>query len=120
DGALWVGTRGAGLARCMLEAEGQLGACRTWTAEEGFEPRIVRALAEGRRGRIVVGTRDGGVRIFDQGSWRTPGRDGRLAELDVYTLLARQDGSLVIGTSDDGMLHCVDVTSGRCRRVRER
>lgn len=119
DGALWVGTRGAGLARCMLEAEGQLGACRTWTAEEGFEPRIVRALAEGRRGRIVVGTRDGGVRIFDQGSWRTPGRDGRLAELDVYTLLARQDGSLVIGTSDDGMLHCVDVTSGRCRRVRE-
>lgn len=119
DGALWVGTRGDGLARCEIAAPAQLKSCRAFDAADGFAPRIVRALAEDGRGRIVAGARDGGLLSFDGERWRSPQPGSVRQDEDIYALLARRNGSLVVGTADAGLLLCVDAISGICRRVTE-
>ncbi len=119
DGALWVGTRGDGLARCEISAPARLAACRAFDDADGFAPRIVRALAEDGRGRIVAGARDGGLLSFDGERWLPPRAGAVQRNEDVYALLVRRNGSLVVGTADEGLLLCVDAVSGVCRRVTE-
>ncbi|HSM14450.1 MAG TPA: two-component regulator propeller domain-containing protein [Thermoanaerobaculia bacterium] len=119
DGALWIGTRGGGAARCRPLPNGGLTDCRRWSRAEGLGSDVVRAFAEDRDGRVLIGTRGGGV--FE---WQ----DGKLSEVDlpglpsrdVYALLVRENGELVVGTADAGLVRCVGREPRLCRLVGER
>lgn len=120
DGALWIGTRGDGALRCRPTETGELGPCDHFSAATSPVGGVVRALVEDPRGRIVVGSRDRGVAVFDRGAWSAAELAPALPSDDVYSLLARRDGTLVVGTADHGLAICVDAVTGRCRRLDER
>jgi len=120
DGALWIGTRGAGAVRCLPTAPGELGDCRRFSAADGPAGDVVRALAEDARGRILVGSRDRGVAVFERGVRSASDLVTALPSRDVYALTVRRDGSIVVGTADHGLAICVDAVTARCRRLDER
>lgn len=120
DGALWIGTRGDGAVRCRPTEAGELGSCDRFSSGASPVGDVVRALAEDARGRILVGSRDRGVAVFDRGAWIAADPAPELLGGDVYALLARRGGSVVVGTADHGLAICVDAISGRCRRLDER
>jgi signal transduction histidine kinase/ligand-binding sensor domain-containing protein len=120
DGSLWIGTRGAGAVRCRPQEDGGLGACEHFAPATSPVGAVVRALAEDARGRILVGSRDRGLAVLDGGSWRGGDAVPALPSDDVYALLARRDGTVVVGTADHGLVVCIDVAARRCRPVDER
>jgi len=120
DGALWIGTRGSGAVRCLPTPAGELGACARFSSVDGPAGDVVRALAEDTRGRILVGSRDRGVAVFDHGAWTAADLASALQSRDVYALAVRSTGSVVVGTADHGLAICVDAVTGRCRRLDER
>jgi signal transduction histidine kinase/ligand-binding sensor domain-containing protein len=120
DGALWIGTRGGGAVRCRPAASGELGSCEHFAPSTSPVGGVVRALAEDSRGRILVGSRDRGLAVFEQGAWRAGDTVAALPSDDIYALLARADGSVVVGTADHGLAICVDAVTGLCRGLDER
>jgi signal transduction histidine kinase/ligand-binding sensor domain-containing protein len=117
DGALWLGSRGAGLTRCAVDAAGDLDGCRIWTRADGLGADIVRALAEDAQGRILVGTRGGGVTIVDGEALSAVRSADGLAGDDVYALLVRANGQVVVGSADRGLALCLSLAPTRCRTV---
>src|SRR5690606_17308944 len=120
DGALWIGTRGAGAVRCHPTPAGDLGACERFSSADGSTGDVVRALAEDAHGRILVGSRDHGVAVFEEGAPRASELATALPSQDVYALAVRRDGSVVVGTADHGLAFCLDALTARCRRLDER
>ena len=119
DGALWVGTRGAGVARCRPGPGGALADCRSFSRTDGLGGVVVRALAEDRHGRILVGTRDAGLSVWEKGRFRTLRAADGLPGDDLYALLVRRTGEVVVGTDDGGLAICLDLERPRCRTVSE-
>jgi len=120
DGALWVGSRGRGLTRCELTANGDLGSCATFGREDGLPDLSVRALAEAPDGRVLVGTRGGGVALYDGGTLRPWRATGGPPSEDVYALLVRRGGEVVVGTAEEGLAICASIDRPSCRTVRKR
>ena len=119
DGTLWVGSRGAGLTRCGLDAGGDLVDCRVFTVRDGLGASAVRALAEDAAGRVLVGTRGGGLSIVSAGRIATLGTRDGLPDDDIYALLVRRDGAVLVGGTDRGLGICLSLAPPRCRIVRE-
>jgi signal transduction histidine kinase/ligand-binding sensor domain-containing protein len=119
DGALWVGSRGDGLTRCRLDAAGDPVDCRVWTVRDGLGSDVVRALAEDSAGRILVGTRGGGLSILAGGRVATLGAADGLPDQDIYALLVRRNGAVLVGGTDRGLGICLSLSPPRCRTVRE-
>jgi len=117
DGTLWIGFRGAGLARCALDAAGEPAGCRLLTRRDGLGADVVRALAEDAAGRILVGTRGGGLSIVEGDRVSTIGVADGLPSDDVYALLVRANGVVAIGTADRGLALCRSLAPPRCRAV---
>lgn len=118
DGALYVGARGEGFARCQPTASGELGNCRRFSIADGLGSGSVRAFAEERSGRILVGTRGGGVAIWDGTSLGALRAADGLPSDDVYALAVRRSGVVAIGTSK-GLALCLGAEPGRCRTLGE-
>jgi signal transduction histidine kinase/ligand-binding sensor domain-containing protein len=119
DGALWAGSRGAGLARCGLDAAGDLVDCRVLGTRDGLASEVVRALVEAPDGRILAGTRGGGLAIVSADRITTLRAGDGLPDDDIYTLLVRRDGRIVIGGTDGGLAICLGLEPLRCRIIRE-
>jgi signal transduction histidine kinase len=79
----------------------------------------VRALAETPEGAVLAGARQGGVAIWEGERFRNLALDGPVTGPDVYALLVRRSGHLVVGTFDDGVRLCFAPRVGACRTVRE-
>jgi signal transduction histidine kinase/ligand-binding sensor domain-containing protein/CheY-like chemotaxis protein len=90
DGALWVGTDGAGLARLT-------GSLALWSDREGLPDDRITALAVDRRGDLWVGTPRGLGRLRG-GRWETFTTREGLPGDRVNALLVDRDGDLWIGT----------------------
>jgi signal transduction histidine kinase/ligand-binding sensor domain-containing protein/CheY-like chemotaxis protein len=90
DGALWIGTGGAGLARLA-------GSLSFWSVGDGLPDAHINALAVDRSGDLWVGTPRGLGRLRG-GRWETfTARDG-LPHDQVNALLEDREGNLWIGT----------------------
>jgi signal transduction histidine kinase/ligand-binding sensor domain-containing protein/CheY-like chemotaxis protein/AraC-like DNA-binding protein len=63
DGALWVGTNGGGVVRCLA------GHCRTITTREGLPADIIRSLYVDGDGWLWIGTEGRGVARLDPRRW---------------------------------------------------
>jgi len=69
DGALWVGTNGGGVVRCLA------GRCRTITTREGLPADIIRSLYVDGDGWLWIGTEGRGLARLDPRRW--PAADER-------------------------------------------
>lgn len=81
DGALWVGTNGAGLVRI---ADGEL---TTWTVADGLAGDFVYALHQDAQGTVWVGSKDGGLSRYRDGRLFSFARPGGLDKAAVYQIL---------------------------------
>jgi signal transduction histidine kinase/ligand-binding sensor domain-containing protein/CheY-like chemotaxis protein/AraC-like DNA-binding protein len=69
DGAVWVGTNGGGVVRCLA------GHCRTITTREGLPADIIRSLYVDGDGWLWIGTEGRGLARLDPRRW--PAADER-------------------------------------------
>lgn len=119
DGSLWIGSRGSGLTHCRLDEAGGLVACRILTVRDGLGADVVRALAEDAEGRVLIGTRGGGLGIVDGERITQLGAADGLPDDDIYSLLVRRNGWILVGGTDRGLGICLSLAPVRCRIVRE-
>ncbi|HXW97423.1 MAG TPA: two-component regulator propeller domain-containing protein, partial [Gemmatimonadales bacterium] len=82
DGALWVGTNGGGVVRCLA------GQCRTLTTSEGLPTDIIRSLYVDADGWLWIGTEGRGLARLDPRRW--PAADQQY--VPVITSYATSDG----------------------------
>ena len=82
DGALWVGTNGGGVVRCLA------GHCRTLTTREGLPADLIRALYVDGDGWLWIGTEGRGLARLDPRRW--PAEDDQY--VPAITRYATTDG----------------------------
>jgi len=82
DGALWVGTNGAGVVRCFA------GHCRAFASTEGLPGDIIRSLYVDGDGWLWIGTEGRGLARLDPHHW--PAEDERY--VPTITRYATSDG----------------------------
>ena len=82
DGALWVGTNGGGVVRCLA------GHCRTLTTREGLPADLIRALHVDGDGWLWIGTEGRGLARLDPRRW--PAEDDQY--VPAITRYATTDG----------------------------
>ncbi|MCB9378277.1 MAG: hypothetical protein H6511_05865 [Holophagales bacterium] len=117
DGTLWIGSRGAGLARCSVAADGALAGCRVFgPAELGHG--VVRSFAETPEGEVLVGTRGAGLLRFRGDRFERFTQADGLPGDDVYALLVGPNGTTYVGTGS-GLAICAAGDLRSCRVVRE-
>src|SRR6185503_18597743 len=112
SGNLWFGTGSAIVG-------GGLGACRTFTTADGLANNGVRAIVSDRFGNVWLGTRGGGVSRWDGRGFANFGTAQGLGDDDVYALLVRRNGELVIGNAQHGATICALPDLRPCRTLRK-
>lgn len=116
-GHMWLGHRNAGLSRCDLDAAGHLSACRRFGTADGLPHDSVRAIAEDAAGTLYFGTRGGGIASFDGARFTTWTKANGLVGDEIYALLVRRDGALVVGTLESGASICTLPGFTSCQAV---
>ncbi len=86
DGALWIGTRGAGLLR--------LAAGKLETVRSATELPIVNLVWRGRAGDLWVGTFGGGLQHLRQGHWYRFDEANGLPDATIRQMLEDRQGDL--------------------------
>jgi diguanylate cyclase (GGDEF)-like protein len=96
DGALWAATNG-GLMR--------LGAApfSTLTDAQGLSDNFVRSVLQAADGGLWIGT-GRGLNLWRDGRVQPTPADGQLGEISVLSLAEDIDGSLLVGSFDQGVL----------------
>ncbi len=97
DGAIWVGTHGAGLVRLQ---DGRID--RRLGVAQGLSNNVVRAILPARDGALWVGT-DIGLNRIEGDAIRTWRRSDGLSADPVTALLEARDGTLWIATNGGGL-----------------
>ena len=110
DGALWVGTYGAGVWRFLD------GKWRGWRARDGLAHDTVRAVLVDRAGRPWAAT-NGGLSVLERESWRSYDVADGLPSNSLIGLAEDREGNLWIG-SDGAGLTCF--SGGRFRTFTSR
>jgi len=115
-GRLWIGTDGGGLA-WRDDSQGSFRVAEPGGADPNDGDAKIQAVLPTHDGRLVVGTRGGGVRLFDA-AWR-PMRDYRhdpaqadsLSDDTVFAISEDTAGHVWVGTATG--LDRLDLASGR-------
>lgn len=97
SGALWIATRGGGLARLKD------GKMQTFTEQDGLPSNRITAIAEDAAGVLWIGTQNAGISRLDGNRFQAP-PDTVLRESRISALAADLLGNLWIGTRDIGLL----------------
>ncbi|MGQ9919122.1 MAG: sensor histidine kinase, partial [Bryobacteraceae bacterium] len=85
---------------CTLRA----GTLRCFGRESGLRSTQIRAFHQDRRGRIWVGTRAGGLHLFDSRRFRPFPLAGLMPALAVRAIVEDRHGNLWVGTEGAGMI----------------
>lgn len=96
NGALWVGSDGAGLARISKERIEAFGVA------DGLSHPFVRSIGEDREGSVWVGTNGGLNRFRDRKVLVFGAREG-LPDENVRSVARTTDGTLWVGTDTGGL-----------------
>lgn len=99
DGALWIGTYGAGVWRRRD------GRWQGFTAHDGLAHDTVRAVLADRSGRVWAAT-NGGLSLFEDGKWRSFRESEGLPSHSLIGLAEDRDGSLWVGSDGAGLTRC--------------
>lgn len=100
DGSLWIGTR-RGLTHWTTPGNTAIGSMRTYTAADGLGDELVGAMARDTAGDLWVATFAGLSRLHGAIIENYTTKNG-LSSNVITSLLARDHGSLLIGTQDHG------------------
>lgn len=100
DGALWIGTEGAGLY-CLRE-----GGWTNFGMAQGLRNSYVWSLADDAGGRLWAGTWGGGLFVLDKGGFHFP--SGMENFLPAMPALLSFGNEMWIGTTTTGALHYRD------------
>ena len=101
DGALWIGTYGAGVWR---QRDGRW---QGFTSHDGLAHDTVRAVLADRQGRVWAAT-NGGLSVFENGAWRSLRAADGLPSSSLIGLAEDGDGSLWIGSDGAGLTRYAD------------
>ncbi|MGE5414540.1 MAG: histidine kinase, partial [Syntrophomonadaceae bacterium] len=102
SGALWVGTRGTGLAR----VEGPR--IIRYTVKDGLSGNAIASLLVDRSGTVWAGTMAAGISRFEHGRFTTlRARDGLGADA-IFSLFEDREGAVWIGTFGGGVTRYAD------------
>jgi signal transduction histidine kinase/ligand-binding sensor domain-containing protein len=101
DGSLWIGTRHGLTHWAGSQAEPSKTPKQTYTQTNGLGSDLVGAMARGREGDLWVATFAGLSRLHAGRIANYTTADG-LSSNVITALLAREDGTLLIGTEDRG------------------
>ena len=111
DGYLWLGTNGYGIIRCKIERAGQklkvsgFKCYKAGTQAGSLSSNIIFSIIPKDDNQLWVGTRLGGLNLFDKQSGRftsfknAPGNTQSLSSNDILCLAKDGQGKLWIGTS---------------------
>ncbi len=117
---VWVGSEDRGLSIRSLDDSWIAYPWLQWTpAESELKYGVIRAFADDSQGRMWVGTKGGGLALYDSsGAWKfyTASNSG-LTNDTVRALAVDQEGYLWIGTANG--LSVLDVRGGLPRTVPE-
>jgi len=91
DGALWIGTWGAGLSRFDGDKK-----FVNYTSKDGLAGNVVYAIAKGPDGVLWLGTNHGLSR-FDGSHWQTITREQGLLGDDIYAVTVDSDNVVWVG-----------------------
>ena len=109
DGTIWYGTFAAGLFR--LDPQSSSLSHYTTSGSEGqcLSSMSVRSITEDARGRLWIGTWEGGIDILDRWSNRIEvlrsGPPPALGANQVFSLLRDRSGGIWAGTDGGGVSH---------------
>ncbi len=92
-GALWIGTRGGGVA--VMD---RAGGFRSYTVKNGLSNDAILTLFEDERGQIWVGTDGGGVARISGGRIRSFGTADGLPDATVFAIASDRAGTIWVGT----------------------
>lgn len=101
DGALWVGTYGAGVWRLLG------GRWQGWSTRDGLAHDTVRAVLVDRRGRVWAAT-NGGLSVREDEAWRSYRAGEGLPSGSLIGLAEDRDGVLWIGSDGAGLTSLAD------------
>ncbi len=96
DGALWIGTYGAGVWRLL---DGQW---RGWSARDGLAHDTVRAVLVDRAGRVWAAT-NGGLSVLERETWRSYRVADGLPSNSLIGLAEDREGNVWIGSDGAGL-----------------
>ncbi len=101
DGALWIGTYGAGVWR-LLD-----GRWQGYTARDGLAHDTVRAVLVDRAGRVWAAT-NGGLSVLEGGGWRSYRVSEGLPSNSLIGLAEDRQGNLWVGSDGAGLTRLSD------------
>ncbi|WP_353130200.1 hybrid sensor histidine kinase/response regulator transcription factor [Parapedobacter pyrenivorans] len=113
DGALWIGTKGGGIASTLaFDPTGNTPAhWQYYTTNDGLSNNAVYAIEAGGNNLIYVGTDGKGLALYDRQAKQfvnwvdLEGHEDCPEFGSVYAIAEDSDGSVWVGTSGYGLLH---------------
>lgn len=98
-GQMWVGSFGGGLLRIDYDAQGSPTLTPVFSTKEGLTSDYIFNIAQDRRKRLWIATRDGGVNIIDTNGTMSAIRQKQgLPSNSALYVTADDDGTMWIGT----------------------
>ena len=105
---IWLTTSDMGLARYLPAAGGGKGRFVFYGRERGLQHLSLNSIDEDSRGRLWIGTDDGGVYYFSGGRFTNVSEGSRVSRENVYLVACTDDDRVLVGTNNglykwDGM-----------------
>jgi len=97
EGALWLGTSGAGL---YLIKD---GAVRRFTTQDGLSQNSILCITQDKEGNLWVGTNGGGLNRLRESAFEIYDTKRGLSQNIIYSIAGGRDGSVWIGTDGGGL-----------------
>lgn len=97
NGDAWLGDFSHGLTKLRF-LDGKWKAAQTFTTEEGLPDNGIRSLAEDKQGRLWIGTRYGGVAVFDGTGIQTIGLKEGLRSASAWGLYIHENKRVYVAT----------------------
>ena len=107
EGSVWLGLAGHGLARWRGYSQWE-----AFTSDSGLASELIYQILPMGHGKLLVGTEDGlftGQQAGDRWTWQ---RDSRVGRIPIHALQLEEDGSLWLGTEQNGAAR-IDARTGQ-------
>ncbi|MDQ7087214.1 MAG: ATP-binding protein [Acidobacteriota bacterium] len=100
ENRIWLTTSDMGLARYLPATGGRMGRFVFYGRERGLGHLSLNSIDEDSRGRLWIGTDDGGVYYFSGGRFVNVSEGSRVSRENVYLVACTDDDRVLVGTNN--------------------